>query len=66
MEGSIQFFRNDVGYGYINDNLGRNIFVSCKEMALKGIERINKGDIVQFDLYDSPLGLIAKNVIKKL
>ena len=60
MEGTVKFFNESKGYGFItNDETGRDIFVHVT--GLNG-ETLNQGDKVEYDEEEGRKGLTASDV----
>jgi CspA family cold shock protein len=58
-EGTVKFFNETKGFGFITPTQGGNdIFVHSTGLT----EDIQKGDIVLFEVKNSPKGLTAVNV----
>jgi CspA family cold shock protein len=63
--GVVDWFDAKKGYGYIKLEDGRSAFVHFSSIVDKGYKLLSCGDKVEFDLYENPKGLEAKNVVKK-
>ncbi|MGB7784569.1 MAG: cold shock domain-containing protein [Salinimicrobium sp.] len=60
MEGTVKFFNESKGYGFItNDETGRDIFVHVT--GLNG-ETLNQGDKVEYNEVEGRKGLTAADV----
>ncbi len=59
MKGTVKFFNESKGFGFITDTEGKDCFVHIT--ALDGQE-VKEGDEVSFDLKETPRGLTAVNV----
>lgn len=58
-EGTVKFFNETKGYGFINDsNSGKDIFVHLSGL----IDKINENDKVSYEIEESPKGLNAVDV----
>jgi len=64
--GKVKWFSDSKGYGFIqaDDELngGKDIFVHYSEIVKDGYKSLFQGQLVQFDLLETPKGLQAKNV----
>ena len=61
MQGSVKWFSDKLGYGFIVCNeLDEDVFVHYSEIQMDGYKSLKEGDIVSFD-YDTEVGK-AKNV----
>jgi CspA family cold shock protein len=62
MEGFVKWFNNDKGYGFINNNIGEDIFVHYSAIMVKGFKTLNEGQSVEFKLNKTNKGLQATDV----
>lgn len=62
--GTVKWFNNKKGYGFINEENGRDIFVHFSSITMDGYKTLNEGDNVTFDIEESARGPEAKNVRK--
>ena len=62
--GTVKWFNNKKGYGFINEENGRDIFVHFSSIAMEGYKSLNEGEQVTFDIEESARGPEAKNVHK--
>lgn len=61
MEGTVKFFNESKGYGFItNDDTGKDIFVHATSIA--GGDALNQGDKVEYNEEEGRKGIIAANV----
>lgn len=66
MSGSVKWFNNEKGYGFIDHSAGEDIFVHYSAIRHEGYKTLSEGQIVDFDLIETSKGLQAQNVtIKK-
>lgn len=56
--GTVKFFNDEKGFGFIKEDGGEDIFVHAKGL----IDQINKNDKVSFDVQQGKKGLNAVNV----
>jgi len=60
MTGTVKFFNESKGYGFItNDDTGRDIFVHAT--ALDGLQ-LNQGDKVEYQETEGRKGVVASDV----
>lgn len=62
--GKVKWFNDKKGYGFINENEGRDIFVHFSAIDMPGFKTLSEGDAVMFDVEESDRGPEAKNVRK--
>lgn len=60
--GTIKWFNNDKGYGFIELDEGGDKDAFVHISAIAGGQQVNEGDKVTFDVEDSPKGIQAVNV----
>ncbi len=63
MKGTIKWFSNDKGFGFVQSG-GKDYFVHYKEIQASGFKSLKEGDAVEFEAATSPKGAIAKAVAK--
>ena len=64
MEGTVQWFNNTKGYGFIGRENGPDVFVHYTGIVGEGYKTLNEGDRVEFEIIQGPKGPQAGNVIK--
>lgn len=62
--GTVKWFNNKKGYGFINEESGRDIFVHFSSISMDGYKSLTEGEKVSFDIEESDRGPEAKNVRK--
>ncbi len=62
--GIVKWFNDKKGYGFINEDQGRDIFVHFSAIDMQGFKTLSEGDTVIFDIEESDRGPEAKNVKK--
>jgi CspA family cold shock protein len=62
--GTVKFFRDKLGWGFIENKAGADIFVHYKDIVGDGHRTLAKGEKVQFEMIDGPKGAKAVNVIR--
>ena len=63
-EGTVKWFSNEKGYGFIEISEGKDVFVHHKNIAGEGFKSLNEGDRVEFEIASGPKGDHAENVTK--
>jgi CspA family cold shock protein len=62
-EGTVKWFDNKKGYGFIKREEGDDIFVHYSAIKGEGFKTLNQDEKVSFDLVEGPKGLQASNVL---
>lgn len=62
MEGRVKWFDENKGYGFIEADGGRDLFVHHKCIEGTGFKNLNEGDRVAFDEEQGAKGPMAVNV----
>jgi CspA family cold shock protein len=60
--GTVKWFNNSKGFGFIEQQDGPDIFVHFSAIRMDGFRTLNEGDRGAFELVDGPKGLQAQNV----
>ncbi len=63
-KGTVKWFNNAKGYGFITREGGDDLFVHFKSIIGDGYKTLKQGDPVQFEVEQGPKGLQAVNVAK--
>ncbi len=63
-QGTVKWFNNEKGYGFISRNSGDDVFVHHSAIQGGGFKSLNEGDNIEFDVAKGPKGLQAQNVVK--
>lgn len=63
-DGTITYFNDQKGYGFISIDDERTVFVHHSAIEGAGYKTLREGERVRFDLKQSTRGLEAKNVKK--
>ena len=64
MKGTVKWFNNQKGYGFISDENGNDVFVHYSGLNLEGFKSLDEGAEVEFDVTDGAKGPQAVNVTK--
>ena len=62
MKGTVKWFNEGKGYGFISPEEGRDVFVHFSEIRMEGFKTLSEGQQVQFDVTEGPKGPQAANV----
>jgi CspA family cold shock protein len=60
--GTVKWFNDRKGYGFINEEQGRDIFVHFSSIEMPGFKTLAEGERVIFEIEESDRGPEAKNV----
>ena len=63
-EGTVKWFNNDKGYGFISRAAGEDVFVHHSAIQAEGFKSLNEGDRLEFAVTKGPKGFQAQNVVK--
>lgn len=63
-KGMVKWFSNQKGYGFINSEEGKDVFVHHTSIGGEGYKTLKHGQSVEFDLVEGAKGEQAANVIK--
>ena len=63
-KGTVKWFNNQKGYGFISDEQGNDIFVHFSGIKSDGFKSLEEGQAVEFDVIDGVKGPQATNVTK--
>ncbi len=67
MKGTVKWFNNQKGYGFISDESGNDVFVRLfRHLNMDGFKSLEEGQEVEFDVTDGAKGPQAVNVTKLL
>lgn len=63
--GKVKWFSNKKGYGFIQSEEGKDIFVHYSAIQEEGYRSLTQGQDVEFEISEGPKGPQASNVLKK-
>ena len=63
-QGTVKWFNNEKGYGFISRDSGDDVFVHHSAIQGNGFKSFGEGDSVEFETAKGPKGLQAQNVVK--
>lgn len=61
-EGTVKFFNNEKGYGFISHGEGDDVFVHYSNIVGDGYKSLDEGQSVEFDVGEGRKGPEALNV----
>ena len=64
MKGTVKWFNNQKGYGFITDENGKDVFVHYSGLQMEGFKSIEEGASVEFEIAQGEKGPQAVNVVK--
>ena len=62
--GTVKWFNNTKGYGFISQPDGADVFVHYSAIREKGYRTLREGEQVEFDIKMGPRGPQAENVVR--
>lgn len=62
--GTVKWFSDKKGFGFIVDENGKDVFVHYSEIQDSGFRTLKEGESVTFELIEDVKGLKAKKVMK--
>jgi len=62
VQGTVKWFNDSKGYGFIERPDGADVFVHYSAIQGAGFRSLNEGQTVEFDVVDGPKGKQAANV----
>ncbi|MBQ8802033.1 MAG: cold-shock protein [Tyzzerella sp.] len=63
-KGTVKWFNNQKGYGFISDEEGNDVFVHYTGLNMEGYKTLNEGQEVQYELIEGAKGPQAINVVR--
>jgi cold shock protein len=61
-QGTVKWFSNEKGYGFIEREGGDDVFVHFSAISGEGFKTLNEGQRVEFEVVQGPKGAQAANV----
>ncbi|HEU4488707.1 MAG TPA: cold-shock protein [Actinomycetota bacterium] len=61
-QGTVKWFNNDKGYGFISQPDGEDVFVHFSAIQVDGYKSLEEGQSVEFEVTQGPKGKQAANV----
>ncbi|MCD7739248.1 MAG: cold-shock protein [Lachnospiraceae bacterium] len=63
-KGTVKWFNNQKGYGFITDESGKDVFVHFTGLKMEGYKSLEEGAKVEYELTEGAKGPQAVNVVK--
>jgi CspA family cold shock protein len=63
LKGTVKWFNESKGYGFISPEEGKDVFVHFSEIKMEGFKTLSEGQVVQFEVTNGPKGPQATNVM---
>ena len=63
-EGTVKWFNDSKGFGFIEQDGGKDVFVHHSAIQAQGFKSLQEGARVTFDVVDGPKGTSAANVVQ--
>ncbi|NLW23977.1 MAG: cold shock domain-containing protein [Clostridia bacterium] len=64
MQGKVKWFNAEKGYGFIEGDDGKDVFVHFSAIQAEGFKTLEEGQLVEFDVVEGARGPQAANVVK--
>ena len=61
-EGTVKWFSERKGYGFIEQDNGKDVFVHYSSVDMPGFKTLIEGERVNFEMEEGDRGPVAKNV----
>lgn len=62
--GTVKWFNNAKGFGFITQSEGDDVFVHFRSIRGDGYKTLDEGQTVEFSLVEGPKGFQAEDVLK--
>jgi CspA family cold shock protein len=64
LKGTVKWFNDAKGFGFIAHSSGRDVFVHYSVIATEGFKTLKDGETVEYELKEGPKGLQASKVVR--
>lgn len=61
-QGTVKWFDDEKGYGFLEQEIGEDVFVHYSDVQQDGYRSLDEGQEVAFELEETDKGLAARNV----
>lgn len=61
-QGTVKWFNNTKGYGFISDSEGQDVFVHFSGISMNGFKSLEEGASVEYEITEGAKGPQAVNV----
>ena len=65
-QGKVKWFNRNKGFGFIEEDSGRDIFVHANALIQEGLAVLEEGERVQFEIQEGAKGPMAGKVVRLL
>jgi CspA family cold shock protein len=62
-QGTVKWFSNEKGFGFVERESGDDVFVQFSAITMEGYKSLTEGQQVEFEVVDGPKGAQAANVM---
>ena len=63
-KGTVKWFNNQKGYGFISDEAGNDVFVHYTGLNMEGYKTLEEGQTVEYEVTEGAKGQQAINVVR--
>ena len=64
VKGKVKWFNDSKGYGFIEQDSGKDVFVHFSAINMDGYKTLKEGQEVEFEITEGPKGPQATNVMR--
>ena len=64
MKGKVKWFNDSKGYGFIEQDAGKDVFVHFSAINMDGYKTLKEGQEVELEITEGPKGPQASNVMR--